>query len=117
MMPSEIGFPTLTSDVFLNQKPNNQLAINNRRLLIAAEFYFVQPVEKDSLKHHKLTQNSVSFSWQSKQDSRCSMNFPHELTSQILTNHSIKIGRRAWPMRDHSEQSQKQLPSLPVMAG
>ena len=23
-MPSEIGFPTLTSDVFLNQKPNKQ---------------------------------------------------------------------------------------------
>ena len=23
-MPSEIGFPTLTGDVFLNQKPNRQ---------------------------------------------------------------------------------------------
>ena len=34
--------------------------MNNRRLLIAAEFHFVHPVEKDSLKHHKLTQNSVN---------------------------------------------------------
>ena len=33
--------------------------MNNRRLLIAAEFHFVHPVEKDSFKkHHKLTQNS-----------------------------------------------------------
>ena len=29
-------------------KPNNKLAMNNRRLLIAAEFHFVQPEEKDS---------------------------------------------------------------------
>ena len=40
-MPSEIGFPTLTSGVFLNQKPRNKLAMNNKRLLIAAEFHFV----------------------------------------------------------------------------
>ena len=26
----------------------NKLAMNNRRLLIAAEFYFVHPVEKES---------------------------------------------------------------------
>ena len=70
--------------------------MNNRRLLIAAEFHFVHKVEKDSLKHHKLTQNSVSFSCQSKQskhDSSCCINFPYELTGQILTNQSIKIGR------------------------
>ena len=45
-MASEIGFATLTSDVFLNQKP--KLAMNNRRLLIAAEYHFVHPVEKGS---------------------------------------------------------------------
>ena len=72
---------------------------------------------KRQLKHHKLTQNSVSFSCQSKQDSRCCTNFPHELTCQILTNQSVKIRRRAWPTGDHGEQSQKQLPSLPVIAG
>ena len=55
-----------------------------------------------------MTQNSVSFSCQSKQDLRCCITFPHELTCQILTNHSIKIGRRAWPTRD-------QLSSLPVI--
>ena len=40
-----------------------------------------------------MTQNSVSFSCQSKQSkqgSRCCINFPHELTCQILTNQSIK---------------------------
>ena len=36
-------------------------------LLIAAEIHFANPGEKDSYKHHKLTQNSVSFSCQSKQ--------------------------------------------------
>ena len=68
--------------------------MNNRRLLIAAEFHFLHPVEKGSLKNHKLTQNSVSFTCQSKQDSRCCINFPHELTCQILTKQSTKIGRR-----------------------
>ena len=63
--------------------------MNNRRLLIAAVFHFVHPVEKDIKKHHKLTQNCVSFSCQSKQVSRCCINFPHELTCQILTNQSI----------------------------
>ena len=29
-MPSEIGFPTLTSDVFLNQKPNKQTTIGDK---------------------------------------------------------------------------------------
>ena len=48
-MPPKIEFPTLTSDVFLNQiNPINKLAMNNRRLLIAAEFQFVHSVEKDS---------------------------------------------------------------------
>ena len=35
------------SDAFLNQKPNNKPAMNNRRLLIAAVFHFLHPVEKD----------------------------------------------------------------------
>jgi len=82
------------------KKTINKPAMNNRRLLIAAVFHFMHPVEKDSKKHHKLTQNSVSFSRQSKQDSRCCINFPHELTCQIMTNQSIKIGRRPWPTRD-----------------
>ena len=45
--------------------------------------------------------HAISFSYQSKQLSRCCINFPHELTCQILTNQRIKIGRRAWPTRDH----------------
>ena len=46
----------LTSDVFLNQKPNKQSTMNNRRLFVAAEFHLVHSVEKDREKHHKLTQ-------------------------------------------------------------
>ena len=88
--------------------------MNNRRLLIAAVFHFMHPLEKDSKKHHKLTKNSVSFNCQSKQVSRCCINFLHELTCQILTNHSIKIGRRAWPTRDYGEKSEKPLSSLLV---
>ena len=49
--------------------------------------------------------------------SRCCINFAHELSCQILTNHSIKIGRRAWPTRDHGEQNQNELSSLSVIAG
>ena len=37
--------------------------------------------------------SQVSFSCQSKQDSRCCIDFPHELTCQILTNQKIKINR------------------------
>ena len=51
-----------------------------------------------------LTQNSISFSCQSKQLSRCCINFPHELTCHILTNQSTEIARRAWPTRDHGKK-------------
>ena len=45
-----------------------------------------------------------------KQVCRCCINFPHELTCQILNHQSIKLGRRAWATRDHGENSQKRLP-------
>ena len=32
----------------INFSTKNQLAMNNRRLLMAAKFHFVHPVEKDS---------------------------------------------------------------------
>ena len=38
--------------------------MNYRTILIAAVFHFVYQVKKDSLKHHKMTQNPVSFSYQ-----------------------------------------------------
>ena len=41
-----------------------QQKANYRTILIAAVFHFVHQVEKDSLKHHKMTQNSVSFGYQ-----------------------------------------------------
>ena len=46
-MPSEIKFPTLTSSAFLNQNSIKKPAMNKRRLLIAAVFHFVNPVEKE----------------------------------------------------------------------
>ena len=48
--------------------------MNNRRRLIAAVFHLVHTVEKDMKKHHKLTQNSVNFSFQSKQSINQSIN-------------------------------------------
>ena len=36
------------SDFDSTKNPINKLAMNNRRLLIAAEFHFVHPVEKES---------------------------------------------------------------------
>ena len=56
-----------------------------------------------------MTQNSVSFSCQSKQLSRRCMNFRHELTCQILTNQSTKIGPRVWPTRDHGKKGSSRL--------
>ena len=38
--------------------------MNYRTILIAAVFHFVHQVEKDSLNHRKMTQNSVSSSYQ-----------------------------------------------------
>ena len=60
---------------FSTKNPINKPDMNNRRLLISAVFHFVYPVD--------------SFSDQSKQDSRYCINFPHELSWQILTNQSI----------------------------
>ena len=93
---------------------NKPASMYNRSFLIAAVFHFVHPVQKDSQKHHELTQNSVSFSCQRKQVPRCCINFPHELTCQIFTNQSIKIGRGAWPTRDYGEKSEKHLSSPPA---
>ena len=57
-----------------------------------------------TLKTSQVDSNSVSFSCQSKQLSRCCINFMHELTCQILTNQSIKVGRGAWSTRDHGKK-------------
>ena len=51
---------------FTTKNPINKPAVNKRTLLIAAVFHYVHPVEKD-------------FSCQSKQLSRCCINFTHEL--------------------------------------
>ena len=100
---------------FLTKNPINKLAMNNRRLLIAAEFHFVQCSVEKTVKNITSWHKTLSASAISKQVSRCCINFPHELTCQILTNQSIKIGRRAWPTRDLGEKSQKQLACLPCL--
>ena len=54
-MPSEIGFPmTLTSGAFVNKKRNKQTSHELQNNLDSSCI----------LKHHKMTQNSVSFSYQ-----------------------------------------------------
>ena len=95
---------------FSTKNPINKVAMNNRRLLIAVEFHFVHPAKKGNLKTSQVHTDSVSFSCQSKQVSRCCINFPH-----LLTNQSIKIGRRAWPTCDLGEKSQKQLACRPCL--
>ena len=49
---------------------------------------------KRQLKTSQVDTKLFSFSCQSKQFSRCCIIFSHELTCQILTNQSVKIGRR-----------------------
>ena len=46
-----------------------------------------------------------------KQVSRCCINFPQELTCQILTNQITKIGCRAWPTRYHGESKVTAFPT------
>ena len=73
------------------KNPINKLAMNNRRLLIAAEFHVVHSVKKTvkntSSWHKTLSASAVKIN---KFQDAC----------QILTNQNIKIGRRAWPTRD-----------------
>ena len=85
--------------------------MNNRRLSIAV-FHFVHTVERQLKTPQVETKLFFSFSCQSKQVSSCSINFPLELTWQILTNQSIK--HRAWLTHDYGEKSAKHLSSVPV---
>ena len=75
---------------FSTKNPIKKRAINNRRLLIAAEFHFVHSAEKDSYEHHKLAQNSVSFSCQSKQAKRGEC-----LPSERLVQGKRHVGKKA----------------------
>ena len=64
-MPSEIGFPmTLTSGAFVNKKGNKQTSHELQNNLDRSCISFCTSSRKGSLKHHKMTQNSVSFSYQ-----------------------------------------------------
>ena len=100
-MPSEIGCPvTLTSGAFLNQKCNKQTSHELQKNLDSSCISFCTSSRKRQLK------KTLSVSAISKQVSRCCINFPHELTCQILTNRSIEIGLGAWPSRDYGEKSQ-----------
>ena len=84
-MPSEIVFPTSTSGAFLNQTVNKQTSHEKQRILdTAAVFQFPHPVEKLSFKNITSWHKTLSAS----------------AVKVILTNQSIKIGRRAWPTRD-----------------
>ena len=98
-MPFEIGLPTLTSEAFPNQKPNKQTSHAEQKTLDSRCISFCTSSRKRQLKTIQVgRKKSVSFSCQSKQLSRWCINFPQELTSQILTK-NIKIGRRTWQTR------------------
>ena len=72
----------------------------NNRLFMAAVFHFVHPIKRQ-LKTSQVDTKLCQIQLSSKQVSRCCINFPHVLTCQILTNQSIKIGRKVWPTRDY----------------
>ena len=55
---------TLTSGTFVKKKRNKQTSHELKNNLDSSCISFVHQEEKDSLKHHKMTQNSVSFSYQ-----------------------------------------------------
>ena len=86
--------------------------MNNLRIFLAAVFHFVHPgkttVKNITRLHKTLLVSAIRTSFKMLHKF-----FTHELTCQILTNQSIKIGRRAWPTRDRCEKGQKQLPCLP----
>ena len=105
-MPSQNRFPTLTSDASLNQKTNKQTSHEKQKTLDSSCISFCTSSGKRQLKTSQVDTKLC----QSKQLSRCCINFPHELTCQILTNQRAKIGRRAWPTRNLG----KERPSPPV---
>ena len=100
---------------FSTKKTMNKPATNNLRILLAAVFHFYLQWKK-TVKNITWLHKTMSVSAISKQGSRCcNMLYKfltHELTCQILTNQSVKTGRRAWPTRDHREKGQKQLSCL-----
>ena len=49
-MPSEIGFPTLTSGAFLNQKPSKQTSHEQQKTLDSSCISFVTSSKKRQLK-------------------------------------------------------------------
>ena len=107
-MPSEIGFSmTLTGGAFLNQKRNKQTSHELQKNLHSSCIKFCTSRNKKVVKNITRWHKTLSASAISKQVSRCCINLPHELTRQMLTNQSIKVGRRARSTRDYGEKSQK----------
>ena len=81
---------------FSTKNPMNKPAMNKRTLCIS----FFTSSGKRQLKTSQVNSKLCQLQLSEKQLSRCCINFTHELTCQILTNQSIKIGRRAWPTCD-----------------
>ena len=86
-------YPILTSDAFLNQKHNKQTSHGKQKTLDSSCISFCTSSRNITSWHKSLSASAVRV----KQLSRCCINFSYELTCQILTNQSMKIGRsRAW---------------------
>ena len=74
---------------FLTKNPINRPAMSGKIFFVAAVFHnhFVPPMEKKkTVKTITRWHKTLSVSAISKQVSKCSINFPHELTCEILTN-------------------------------
>ena len=91
---------TLTSGAFVNKKRNKQTSHELQNNLGSSCISFCTPSRKSQFKTSQydtsLPDKTLSAPAISNQVSRCRINFPHELTCQILTNQNIRIGRWAW---------------------
>ena len=79
---------------FSTKNPINRPTKNNKRILIASVFHFVDPMQEDGInirRWHKILTDSAIFS---KQVSRCCIHFPHEfslLASSLPVNRSCSL--------------------------
>ena len=114
-MLSEIGFPTLTSGAFLNQKFNKQTSSHEKqKTLDSSCISFCTSSGKRQIKTSwidtKLCQLQLSKSTSSKMLHKFSA-WTH-LSNFDQSEH--KIGRGAWSTRDYGEKSEKHLSFPPV---
>ena len=74
--------------------------MNNLRILLAAVLFCASSRKRQLKASQRYTKHcQFQLSVNKSQRARCCINFPHELTCQLLTNQNKKIGRRACDKR------------------